>query len=97
MCEALGLLILVTSLVRHRLWSARASVVVEHRLSWSTVCGILQDQGSNLHSLHWLVANCIILFIKKKSNLTCRDRKKIRFLEGERGEHGHKETFRSDG
>lgn len=25
---------------------------------------------------------------RKKSNLTYRDRKKIRFLEGEKGEHG---------
>ena len=32
---------------------AQASVVAAHRLSCSTACGILLDQGSNLCLLHW--------------------------------------------
>ena len=31
------------------------SVVAVHRLSYSLVCGIFPDQGSNPCSLHWLV------------------------------------------
>ena len=31
------------------------SVVVVHRLSYSLVCGIFPDQGSNPRSLHWQV------------------------------------------
>ena len=60
-----GLLIMVVSLVaEHRLQSAQASVVVApglwntgsvvvvHRFSCFTVCGILSDQGSNPCPLH---------------------------------------------
>ena len=47
------LLILVASLVsEHVLWST-GSVVVAHRLSCSTVCGIFPDQGSNPWPLNW--------------------------------------------
>ena len=33
--------------------STQASVVVAHRLSCSTACGIFPEQGSNLCALHW--------------------------------------------
>ena len=48
------LLIAVASLVaEHRLQGGKASVVVAHRLSCSTTCGIFPDQGSNLCPLNW--------------------------------------------
>ena len=36
------------------------SVVVEHRLSCSTAWGIVLDQGSNLHLLHWQVDSLLL-------------------------------------
>ena len=49
----LGLLIRVASLVGSTVSRAWASVVVVHRLSWPTVCGIFPDQGLNPCPLHW--------------------------------------------
>ena len=43
------------SCCRARTLGARASVVVVHRLSCSTACGILPDQGSNPCLLRWQV------------------------------------------
>ena len=51
-----GLLTEVASPVaEHGLWSVRASVVVAHRLSYPTACGIFLDKGSNPCPLHWQV------------------------------------------
>ena len=61
------LLVTVDSLVAgHGLWGSRASValacgqliVIGHRLSCSTACGIFQDQGSNLCLLLWQADFC---------------------------------------
>ena len=41
------------SFCRGQALNARASVTEAHRLSCSTVCGILPDQGANLCLLHW--------------------------------------------
>ena len=58
------LLVAVASLVEHRLWGVRASVVMEHRLrsmgsvvmalwlSCPAACGIFSDQESNPCPLH---------------------------------------------
>ena len=47
------LLIAVASCCGARVLGTRASVVVVHGLSCSTVCGIFLDQGSNPCPLHW--------------------------------------------
>ena len=47
-----GLLITVASLMEHRFWSL-CLVVVAHRLSCSSACGIFLDQGLNPCPLHW--------------------------------------------
>ena len=48
-----GFFIAMVSLVaEHELWGKRASLVVAHGLSCSSVCGIFPDQGSNLCLLH---------------------------------------------
>ena len=49
-----GFLIVVVSLVAEcELCGERASIVVSHGISCSSVCGIFPDQGSNLCLLHW--------------------------------------------
>ena len=49
-----GFFIAMVSLVaEHELWGERASIVVAHGRSCSSVCGIFPDQGSNLCLLHW--------------------------------------------
>ena len=40
-------------IAEHGLCGAWASVVVAHRLSYSELCGIFLDQGSNPCLLHW--------------------------------------------
>ena len=49
------LLLLVASLVEHRLQGVMTSVVVACGLSCSTVCVIFLDQGSNRCPLNWQV------------------------------------------
>ena len=49
--QALGC-IWASAVAAPRLWST-GSVVVVHRLSCSTACGIFLDQGSNPCLLHW--------------------------------------------
>ena len=48
-----GLLIVVVSLVEHRLQSAWASVIMAHRPGCPVTCGIFLDQASNLCPLDW--------------------------------------------
>ena len=48
-----GLLIVVASLVKHRLWGVQNSVVVIQEISCSTAYGIFPYQGSNPCLLHW--------------------------------------------
>ena len=50
-----GLLIAVASLAAELGLQSTGSVVVAHRLSYSTACGIFLDQGSNPSPLHWQV------------------------------------------
>ena len=50
-----ALLIVVASLVEHRLQGTWASVVVAHRLNCTMSCGIFPDQGLNLCPLPWQV------------------------------------------
>ena len=47
------LLIVVASLAAEHGLQSTGSVVVAHRLSCSTACGIFLDQGSNPCPLHW--------------------------------------------
>ena len=49
------LLLLVASLVEHRLQDMMTSVVEAHGLSCSMACVIFLDQGSNQCPLHWQV------------------------------------------
>ena len=55
-----GLLIAVDSVEKHSLWGtaelcSRGSVIVVHRLSCSSACGVFPDQGSNPCLLPWQV------------------------------------------
>ena len=49
------LLIAVASLVAEHGLQSAGSVLVAHRLSCLSACGIFQDQGSNPHPLCWQV------------------------------------------
>ena len=49
------LLLLVASLVEHRLQGTMTSVVVARGLSCSMACVIFLDRGSNRCPLHWQV------------------------------------------
>ena len=50
-----GLPVAVASLVAEHGLQSAGSVLVAHRLSCLSACGIFQDQGSNPHPLCWQV------------------------------------------
>ena len=75
------LTVVVSLLVEHRLWASRPqylwcvdSVVVTHRLSCSTACGIFPDQGLNLH---WQVDS--LPLSHQRSPWICLIHRKINF------------------